>query len=103
MPDKFVPESVRAKLVVGQRVRYVPDGDCELLQPTPDSYAAPYGATGHEGFTNAEGKTGIITSADHRLFPEHPYDVEMDEEFQFGGRDFQRITVAAHELALVED
>ena len=52
MSDKYVPESVLKRLVVGQRVRYVPDGECDLT-PSTTSIAADYGASGHEGYADA--------------------------------------------------
>ena len=102
MPDKFVPESVLAKLVVGQRVRYVPDGPCDLA-PGSTSIAAGYGATGREGYADAEGKTGVIMDDADRAFPEHPYQIQMDANYRFGRGSFHGLVAAAHELALVED
>ena len=102
MPDKFVPESVRVRLVVGQRVRYVPDHECDRT-PRPSSYGASYGCRGHESTFDAENKVGIITYDRDISFPNHPYVVTMDERYTFGDRPYTQIIVAAHELALVED
>ncbi len=103
MIDKFVPESVRVKLVVGQRVRYVPNGECDLAA-LPLSSAARYQATGHEAYDAAEGHTGVIKSDTDSRHPGHPYLVHMDAPYQFGNRKtWDMIIAAAHELALVED
>ena len=102
MIDKFVHPSVLEKLIVGQRVRYVPDGDC--FTPSESGSASDtYGAIGHESHFDAEGKIGVIQSASETRVEGHPYWVEIDGGFQFGGQSFDGITVAAHELALVED
>ena len=103
MNDKFVPESVLAKLVVGQRVRYVPVGECGCGPPMRGSLTARYQATNHEAHSNAESKTGQITAQTDLRIPGHPYLVKMDVRFEFGGRTWGTITAAAHELALVED
>ena len=101
MTDKFVPESVLAKLVVGQRVRYVPDGSGG---PTlSDSPAGIYGATRSEAYADAEGETGTIVSDAHIGYPNHPYQILMDKPYRFGTETFEAITTAAHELALIED
>ena len=102
MTDKFVPESVRAKLVVGQRVRYVPDVECDA-PPAFRSESTRYKATLHEGYTNAEEQTGRIISTNNVSLKGHPYKLKMDAKYEFGGSSFNYITVAAHELALVED
>ncbi len=103
MTDKFVPESVRKRLVVGQRVRYVgDDGDCDL-DSTPDSHAGRYKATGHESYAMAEGRTGVIRKANDLRCEGHPYLVRMDKPFEFGRRWWNNVAAAAHELALVED
>ena len=103
MSDKYVPESVRAKLVVGQRVRYVPpDEPCDYPSER-NSPSDRYGATSHESFTDAEGQIGTITETNHWFSKGHPYFIVMDEWYRFGSRHFKCIVVAAHELALVED
>ena len=102
MNDKFVPESVMKRLTVGARVRYVPVDDDDGL-PQPHSPASRYGANCHEAQTFAEGESGTITALDNRLLPGRPFLIRMDEPYQFGGRSFDDIFVAAHEIALVED
>lgn len=103
MTDKFVPESVLVKLVVGQRVRYVPPTDCGYVS-SPKSYSAGYGATAHESYTEAEGKIGVIKrTSDLRGPADHNYLVVMDSPYRFGKKQWPNILVAAHELALVED
>ena len=89
MTDKFVPESVRAKLVVGQRVRYVGDNECDL-KPWTGSTAAKYQATGHEAFDAAEGHTGVIQSNTFPRHPSHPYLIRMDTPYQFGNRKWSK-------------
>ena len=103
MSDKFVPESVLKRLVVGQHVRYVPPDMCDYL-PSLESHGGALGAVNHESITNAEHKTGAIENIRmNPRIPDHPYRVHMDEKYTFGGRIYCCITVAAHELALVED
>ncbi len=102
MADKFVPESVSAKFVVGARVRYVPDDECDTASQLGSSGHA-YGATIHECQNGAEGKVGMIAGVtDHRI-ENHPYDITMDEKYTFGRRSFNCIVAAAYELALVEE
>ena len=101
MNDKYVPESVRERLVVNQRVRYMGDPDCSNL-PEPGSVGSQYGAVNHEVYFNAVGETGIIIEL-HNRTPGHPYEVRMDERYIFGNRSGSLIHAAAHELALVED
>ncbi len=100
--NKFVPESVLDKLVVGARVRYIPNYECKFL-PQVYSAAHDYGANLHEAELDAENQTGIIRSTSDTEFAGHPYLVEMDVQFRFAGTTFQAVTLAADELALVED
>lgn len=100
--SKFVPESVLEKLVVGARVRYIPNYECER-PPMTRSVAGIYKAIGHEAEFDAEGKTGIIIRTDDTTFARHPYEVEMDISYRFGNEEWDAITLAADELALVED
>ena len=102
MTDKYVPESVRTRLVVGQRVRYVSDYECDH-RPMPGSHAGKYGTVGHESWFNAIGKTGTIIQINSNMFPRHPYKVRIDGRYIFGGKSFGNLEAAAHELALVED
>ena len=103
MTNKFVPESVLVKLTVGQRVRYVPDGECHYPS-TSNSHAGKYGATSHEALMEAEGKTGVIKDTDDvRARNGHCYNVVMDSPYYFGKKQWTSILAAAHELALVED
>lgn len=100
--DKFVPESVLEKLVVGARVRYIPNYECK--SPSLASSASHrYGAIGDEGYFDAENKTGIIQSTSNTNFPGHPYQVKMDMPYRFGNQEFTHIILAADELVLVED
>ena len=102
MIDKFVPESVLARLTVGQRVRYVPPAEECLVAPAEGTPAAHYKATAHEAIHDAEGKTGIIHHISNEI-PNHPYVINMDETFRFGDQVFNAIELAAHELAIVEE
>ena len=102
MIDKFVPESVLKRLVVGQRVRYVPDVECNR-QIQVGSVAHRYGASAHESYFEAEHKTGTIISTSDTRSAGHPYIVTMDVKYRFGGQEWEGVVVAAHELALVED
>ena len=99
--DKFVPKSVLERLVVGQRVRYVPNYECKRL-PTIDSLGHSYGAELHEIYLDAEYKTGIIVSTSNSNLEGHPYVVQVDDKYRFGGEEFNAMTLAADELALVE-
>ena len=98
----FVPESVLRHLTVGQRVRYTPDKECNY-QPYSSSYSAKYGAKEHEAHTHAEGKIGTIISINDRLFEGHPYRIKMDEWYEFGGKLWLHVLLAAYELTLVEE
>ena len=102
MTNKFVPESVLERLVVGQRVRYVPDDECNNTADSLSS-AGYYGATTHESYTDAENAVGVIVLISQRTVDGHPYHVKMDTHYRFGGEPWGSITVAAHELALVEE
>ena len=100
--SKFVPESVLQKLVVGARVRYIPNYECQS-PASKGSTAYRYGAVAHEDYLDAEHKTGTITSTSDTEFAEHPYLVGMDVRYRFGGSTWGVLSLAADELALVED
>ena len=102
MTTKFVPESVHEKLVVGARIRYIPNYECSK-KPDPYSAAASYGAEGHESQLDAEQKIGTILSTSYLKFKGHPYKVKMDIPYRFGGREFNVVELAVDELALVEE
>ena len=107
LDDPYVPEAVLKALVVGQRVRYVDRGECEV-QGTPTSYATSYGASGHEAMLQAENQVGTIVQTDYHdmkgiSFPGHPYFVLMDKIYEFGGQTWSHIVATASELVLIED
>ena len=102
MTDKFVHPSVLEKLVVGRRVRYLGDYECNAL-PVEGSRSAIYGAVGHESTFHAQDKTGTIERLDDNWIPGHPYAIRMHERYTFGGGSWNCVIAAAHELALVEE
>ena len=102
LDDPYVPESVLKALVVGQRVRYVPRGECSAT-PRLGSAAKDLGATVHEALTNAEGQTGTIIHTHCSYAAGHPYFIEMDHNYEFGGKNWNTLSAAASELVLIED
>ena len=102
-PDNpYVPESVLAALVPGQRVRYVLRGECEQRCEI-GSFGDNYSALFHEAITNAEGQTGVLKDINYPGIPSHTYFVVTDEPYDFAGLQWTSIVVAASELVLIED
>ncbi len=107
IPDTYVPEAVLKALVPGQRVRYVPRGECAVLSIIGSYAAEHFSANVHESQTGAENQAGTIIDTDYYQagfkLPGHPYAVRMDKGYEFGGFIFHIIAVAAYELVLIED
>ena len=102
LDDPYVPESVLAALVPGQRVRYDPRN--EATQPThSSSFAAQTNTDFPLAQTLAIGKTGKIISITDSNYEGFPYKVKMDRTYEFARQQWGVVIAAACELVLIED